>query len=318
MVRARHPFPRSTAAAVVRALRNYCGSSPFLAPAHADAGGRRGAAGRLVCRWWHACAAQALAGLATANGAVIRYGCDVAEIATQGGRVSGVRLADGEVVAADSVIANADPQAVAAGRFGRAVQGAVARQKPAERSLSALTWTGVAGTAGFPLVRHNVFFSRDYRAEFDALAQGKRCPPSRPSMSARKIAGDTDAASGVWAGAAAHPRQRAARSATAVTNDRRRRSTDAGRQRGDLMERCGLTADGPGTLTYDLARRNSRRCSRRRGARSTARRCTGRRRASSGRPAGRGSRACIWPGARRTLEPACRWRRCPVGWRRRR
>ena len=105
-------------------------------------------------------------------GAEIRYGADVAEIATQAGRVSGVRLASGEVVAADAVIANADPQAIAAGRFGPAVQRAVPRQKPAERSLSALTWTGVAEVEGFPLVRHSVFFSRDYKAEFDALGRG--------------------------------------------------------------------------------------------------------------------------------------------------
>lgn len=150
----------------------YCGSSPFLAPATlmlvADVE-QQGV--WYVDGGMHALA-RALAGLAAAGGADIRYGADVAEITTQAGRVSGVRLASGEVVTADAVIANADPQAIAAGRFGPAVQRAVPGQKPAERSLSALTWTGVAEVEGFPLVRHTVFFSPDYKAEFDALGRG--------------------------------------------------------------------------------------------------------------------------------------------------
>ncbi len=150
----------------------YCGSSPFLAPATlmlvADVE-QQGV--WYVDGGMHALA-RALAGLAAAGGAEIRYGADVAEIATEAGRVSGVRLASGEVVDADAVIANADPQAIASGRFGPAVQRAVPRQKPAERSLSALTWAGTAEVEGFPLVRHSVFFSPDYKAEFDALGRG--------------------------------------------------------------------------------------------------------------------------------------------------
>ncbi len=150
----------------------YCGSSPFLAPATlmlvADVE-QQGV--WYVDGGMHALA-RALAGLAAAGGAEIRYGADVAEIATEAGRVSGVRLASGEVVDADAVIANADPQAIALGRFGPAVQRAVPRQKPAERSLSALTWAGTAEVEGFPLVRHSVFFSPDYKAEFDALGRG--------------------------------------------------------------------------------------------------------------------------------------------------
>ena len=151
----------------------YCGSSPFLAPATLMLIADVEQQGVWYVDGGMHTLARALAGLATVNGATIRYGCDVAEITTQAGRVSGVRLADGEVVAADAVVANADPQAIAAGRFGHAVQDAVTRQKPAERSLSALTWTGVAQAKGFPLIRHNVFFSRDYKAEFDALASGR-------------------------------------------------------------------------------------------------------------------------------------------------
>lgn len=50
----------------------------------------------------------ALARLATAQGAHFRYGAEVAEITVEKGRASGVRLADGEHLAADIVVSNAD------------------------------------------------------------------------------------------------------------------------------------------------------------------------------------------------------------------
>lgn len=47
---------------------------------------------------------------------------------------------------------------------------------PAARSLSAITWTMVAKTAGFPLLRHNVFFSKDYAREFERIFRQHRLP----------------------------------------------------------------------------------------------------------------------------------------------
>jgi 1-hydroxycarotenoid 3,4-desaturase len=84
-----------------------------------------------------------------------------------------VLLRNGERIAAHAVVCNADPAAIGAGRFGPAVQRATAAVPPRRRSLGAMVWTGLARTGGFPLVRHNVFFSRDYPAEFAALAQGR-------------------------------------------------------------------------------------------------------------------------------------------------
>ena len=149
----------------------YCGSSPFLAPAtlmlvaHVEQEGVW-----LVEGGMHRLAAT-LARLAAAQGAVFRYGSHVDEVLTAGGRASGVRLADGERIAAGSVILNAEAGAVAAGLLGRAVQRAV--PAPAgQRSLSAVTWAMQAEPVDYPLSRHTVFFSRDYAAEFDAIARG--------------------------------------------------------------------------------------------------------------------------------------------------
>jgi 1-hydroxycarotenoid 3,4-desaturase len=45
-----------------------------------------------------------------------------------------------------------------------------------QRSLSAMTWVMNAETRGFPLVRHNVFFSGNYQAEFDDIFGRSRLP----------------------------------------------------------------------------------------------------------------------------------------------
>ncbi len=158
----------------------YCGSSPFLAPAtlmlvaHVERDGVW-----LVEGGMHRIA-QALAGLAAARGATLRYGAEVAEVLLEGGRVSGVRLADGERIAAGAVVVNADAGAVAAGLLGAAVRGATPAVAAKDRSLSAVTWATVARTEGFPLLRHNVFFSDDYAAEFRDLAAGAM--PGQPTV----------------------------------------------------------------------------------------------------------------------------------------
>ncbi len=147
----------------------YCGSSPFDAPAtlmlvaHVEQD----------CVWlvdggMHRIATT-LAELAQARGAVFRYGESVSEVIVAKGRASGVRLASGEVIEAEAVVANCDVSAFAAGKLGRAAVTAAPETKIGDRSLSAVTFALVARTQGFSLSRHNVFFSRDYKAEFDEL-----------------------------------------------------------------------------------------------------------------------------------------------------
>jgi 1-hydroxycarotenoid 3,4-desaturase len=58
---------------------------------------------------------------------------------------------------------------VASGLFGLASRRAAAAIPPRARSLSAMTWSMTARTGGFALDRHNVFFSRNYAAEFDDI-----------------------------------------------------------------------------------------------------------------------------------------------------
>ncbi len=172
----------------------YVGSSPFLAPAtlmliaHVEQEGVW-----LVEGGMHR-VARAFEALAAAKGARFRYQADVTEILVKGGRAAGVRLADGEVLEAGTIISNGDVAALSAGRFGRAASGAVAAVPRANRSLSAVTWAMHARTEGFPLVRHNVFFSGDYTREFDELTQQGRLPSTPTVYVCAQDRGDDDTA----------------------------------------------------------------------------------------------------------------------------
>lgn len=154
----------------------YCGGSPWLAPAtlmlvaHVEQEGVWSVDGGM-----HELA-LALARLATARGACIRYGAPVQRIVVQGGRAAGVQLRSGEMLRADSVVFNGDVNALAGGLLGDELLGAGPAMPVAKRSLSAVTWAMHARTSGLPLVRHNVFFERDYRAEFDDIFVRRRLP----------------------------------------------------------------------------------------------------------------------------------------------
>jgi len=154
----------------------YCGSSPFLAPATLMLIAHVEQCGVWIVEGGMHRLAEALARVATARGARLRYATAAKEIVVVDGRAAGVTLATGERLDADAVIVTADVAAVAAGRFGRTVAGVVSPVRHSQRSLSAITWAMVAECEGFPLVRHNVFFSPDYAAEFQDLFGRGRLP----------------------------------------------------------------------------------------------------------------------------------------------
>lgn len=154
----------------------YCGSSPFLAPsilmlvAHAEREGVwlvEGGMYRIV---------DALTALLHSAGGQLKLGTDVQQITRRGGRVTGVMLANGEHLDARAVICNADPGALAEGLLGADVRRVVEPIPMAARSMSAITWSLLADVSGVPLIRHNVFFSPDYRAEFGEIFSAGRAP----------------------------------------------------------------------------------------------------------------------------------------------
>ena len=149
----------------------YCGSSPFLSPAtlmliaHVEQDGVWMVEGGM-----HALA-QAFAKAAAKKGAKIRYATHVDTI-TRVGTGFIVKSDTGELFQADHIVFNGDANAMAQGFLGHDIRASAPPVPPARRSLSAVTCTFAARTRGFPLVRHNVFFSNDYPAEFAALHSG--------------------------------------------------------------------------------------------------------------------------------------------------
>lgn len=154
----------------------YCGSSPFQAPAPMMLIAHVEQAGVWLIEGGMQQLAVALAELAAARGAEIRYDRAVEEIRVENGRAAGVTLTGGERLDADAVICNADIAALAQGRFGPGAAAAVGPVPEAERSQSAVTWSMMARPRGFDLLRHNVFFSRDYAAEFEDVFTRRRLP----------------------------------------------------------------------------------------------------------------------------------------------
>lgn len=152
----------------------YCGSSPFAAPATLSVIAHVEREGLWLPEGGMYRLAEAIAAAATRAGASVRCGAHVAAILCERGRAAGVTLENGERIEADAVVMNADPAAVSAGLFGELP----ARKEPggAPRSLSAITWALVAEVSGFPLLRNNVFFCSDSRAEFDDLFERAALP----------------------------------------------------------------------------------------------------------------------------------------------
>ncbi len=158
----------------------YCGASPFAAPATLMLVAHVEQEGVWLVEGDMRKLADALASLAASRSAVFRYGASVERIAVENGRAAGVVLSTGERIEADAVIVTADAAALQGGAFGEGAATAVPKRAP-ERSLSAVTWSSVARTSGFPLARHNVFFSSDYVREFGDLID-RRTTPDEPTI----------------------------------------------------------------------------------------------------------------------------------------
>ena len=159
----------------------YCGSSPFLAPATLMLVAHVEQTGVWVLPGGMQRLAASMRALAEKHGVRFRFREAVREIRCSGGRVSHVVTAAGEEIPCSAAICNADPAALRAGLLGPAAQTAIPPTPPGGRSLSAITWALEARTRGFPLDHHNVFFSSDYRREFDDILR-RNTVPAEPTV----------------------------------------------------------------------------------------------------------------------------------------
>jgi phytoene desaturase len=128
---------------------------------------------------------EAVADRARATGVKIRTCAEVERVCVVGGRVDGVRLAGGEYLPADVVVANADAQHLyrdllpgPEGATGRKALRKARRHAPPSLSGFVLLLALRGRTPG--LRHHTVLFPADYDAEFDHVFGTGRCS-GRPS-----------------------------------------------------------------------------------------------------------------------------------------
>jgi phytoene desaturase len=118
------------------------------------------------------CLADAVLVRAVDHGARVRLGARVTQILLDGGgpRAAGVRLADGERLAADLVVANADAAAVYRDLLPPAVGARPLRAlRRAEPSLSGFVLLLALRGRTPGLTHHTVLFPEDYDDEFDSV-----------------------------------------------------------------------------------------------------------------------------------------------------
>ncbi len=161
----------------------YNGSSPFHAPAtlavimHVE-----NEYGIWSCKGGIYRLAEALVALARKLGVEIECDAGVDEILVERDRAVGVRRGT-TIDRADVIVANADVAHV----YERLLPSARPAKKLADKygdeelSSSAYVLLAIADRAPMELIHHNVFFSRDYKQEFQELV-GDRRPPADPTV----------------------------------------------------------------------------------------------------------------------------------------
>ncbi len=153
----------------------YYGSNPFSAPGTLSLIAAVEQAGVWRVQGGMINLARATARAIEQLGGDIHCNAEVTHIDIDSDGVQGVRCADGTTLRCKNVVFNGSPAALAQGLLGAPSRRAVSGRRP-DPSLSAMTFCGVGRARGFDLQWHNVFFSDDYEAEFDAIFGQGRIP----------------------------------------------------------------------------------------------------------------------------------------------
>ncbi|MGI9034904.1 MAG: phytoene desaturase family protein [Pyrinomonadaceae bacterium] len=120
---------------------------------------------------------KALAKLAIELNVKIKTDCEVEKIRVENKKVVGVHLKSGENLTCDFVVSNAD----AIETYRRLLPPENVKFQTREPSLSGFVLL-LGARRKFPLLaHHNIFFSDDYKAEFDAIFKAKR-PAASPTI----------------------------------------------------------------------------------------------------------------------------------------
>lgn len=156
----------------------YCGSSPFKAPATLMLVADVEARGVWRLPSGMAGLAHSLHKVASDLGVRFAFNASATRIECTGSIATAVIDDLEQRHACSAVVVNADSGALSAGLFGKAATSAARAPQQRDLSLSAVTWCGHVSHEGPALDHHNVFFSDDYKREFEQLAHGPAEDPT--------------------------------------------------------------------------------------------------------------------------------------------
>ena len=158
----------------------YVGGSPLNSPALMALVWQAEARGVWTVKGGISSVARVIEKLAVNRGVEFIYGHRVIEIQKSNSLVNKVCLDDGTCHAADAVVFNGDPRALATGLLGDDLRNIAGKTRNADRSLSANVWGFEANAINKNLVHHNVFFSDKINSEFYEIEKGQI--PSDPTL----------------------------------------------------------------------------------------------------------------------------------------
>ncbi len=177
----RHFFRSPYLQQVFNRYATYNGSSPYLSPATFNVISYiEFAEGGWYLRGGMYQLARALGRLAQELGIDIHTGVEVVEVLHRNEQVYGVRLSDGQSIAAATVVINADPRYT----YQHLLHGQsriAARLQRLEPSCSGFILLLGIDRIYEQLAHHTIFFSKNYPCEFAAIFQ-KRVPAADPTV----------------------------------------------------------------------------------------------------------------------------------------
>lgn len=126
---------------------------------------------------------KALENLAKESGAKFRYNCEVEEITIENQTASGVKLKDGTALKSDIVITNADAVETYRNLIDKKSRRIYTDKKLEKIEPSCSGFVILLGTNKKfgNLAHHNIFFSDNYKAEFEDIF-GKKRPAENPTI----------------------------------------------------------------------------------------------------------------------------------------
>lgn len=177
----RHFFRSPYLQQVFNRYATYNGSSPYLSPATFNVISYiEFAEGGWYVRGGMYELARALVRLAQELGIAVRTGTEVVEVLHRNQQAHGVRLSDGQSIAAATVVLNTDPR-YAYQHLLRGQPRIATRLQRLEPSCSGFILLLGVDRIYDQLAHHTIFFSQDYPREFAAIFQ-KRVPAADPTV----------------------------------------------------------------------------------------------------------------------------------------